>query len=501
MAVEREFKLTADRNAVLPDLTDAGVGIAVGEPTQLHLTAIYYDTPSLAMARSGVTLRSRTGEDKPVWTLKLPDDDGASGLSRAELTFSAPLGPVPSEARFAARGYVRGQQLGPVVRLHTERAEYPITMNGQQVATLVDDAVEAEAGAAPACRFREIEIELDDENGAKEVRRLVDDLRHAGFCDDAPMPKAIRALGEAALAPPDVPAVAVGKRSTVDELVRSAISNSVRQLVDHHAGVWLGLDVEDVHQFRVATRRLRSDLRTFAPLLDEHWTNWLRDELRWLGGEVGTARDADVLAQRLRGQMQQLPRDDSNGVVRLELRLAENSADARRRVIEALSSDRYVALLDALVDAARQPRYAPDREDVAARLASDVLVKFVRKPWRKLRKAADALTSESPDAAFHGARIRAKKARYAAEAVVPVFGSDARQFAKAVERLQSVLGDHQDTAVAEAWLLRAGRQTPATRLIVGELITIERLERLRLRHEFTKVWKKASRHRTSRWLR
>ena len=82
------------------------------------------------------------------------------------------------------------------------------------------------------------------------------------------------------------------------------------RLLRHDPGVRLGIDIEDVHQARVATRRLRSDLRTFQPLLDEAWADALRDELRWLGAELGRVRDAEVLRDRLRAAATTLPAPD-----------------------------------------------------------------------------------------------------------------------------------------------------------------------------------------------
>jgi CHAD domain-containing protein len=110
------------------------------------------------------------------------------------------------------------------------------------------------------------------------------------------------------------------------------------------------------------------------------------------------------------------------------------------------------------------------------------------------------LTAESPDAAFHAVRISSKRARYAAEAVAPLFGRDSRRFADAMAEVQSVLGDHQDTAVAEQWLRDAAKDVPSARLVIGELVAIERLERLRLRKKFKSVWKKASRRRLRTWF-
>jgi inorganic triphosphatase YgiF len=59
------------------------------------------------------------------------------------------------------------------------------------------------------------------------------------------------------------------------------------QMLAHDPGVRVGDDPEDLHQLRVATRRLRSVLKTAAPILDATWVSEMRDELAWLGGELG----------------------------------------------------------------------------------------------------------------------------------------------------------------------------------------------------------------------
>ncbi len=89
--------------------------------------------------------------------------------------------------------------------------------------------------------------------------------------------------------------VVLGKKPSAADLVRQAISAAVDRIMRHDPGVRIGDDPEDVHQARVGTRRLRSDLRTFSSLLDEEWLASLRDELRWLAGALGEVRDDDVL--------------------------------------------------------------------------------------------------------------------------------------------------------------------------------------------------------------
>ena len=118
----------------------------------------------------------------------------------------------------------------------------------------------------------------------------------------------------------------------------------------------------------------------------------------------------------------------------------------------------------------------------------------------RLAAAVDALDPEAPDDALHKVRIKAKRCRYAAEAVTPIAGKRAARFALAVSRLQTVLGEHQDTVVAERWLREAAHAEPVSGLGAGELIACQRAERARLRAEWPSVWKTASATRLRTWL-
>ena len=280
--------------------------------------------------------------------------------------------------------------------------------------------------------------------------------------------------------------------------MRHAIAGTVTQLIDLHIGVWIGGNSADLRQLQVAARRLRSDLRTFAALLDHGWTVWLPDELAWLAGEVRIARDAEVLADRLRSQVESLPAEDVRAAGRLLQRTSTSTVEARHRVLSALSSDRYVALLDELVlTVGPPPAESPGSAD---QLDRRVLVDPARKLWRRLSRAVEALGPHPADADLASIRIPSERARYTAEAVAPFFGGDARRFASALASVQSVLSDYQDTVAAEAWIREAAKGLPAGRLVAGELVAFERHDRERLRHEFTNVWERASRPKLRSWM-
>ena len=384
MTVEREIKLAADVDVVLPDLTDVLPGVTVGSTSRLQLTAVYFDSPTLSLARSGVTLRARTGEPGPIWTLKVPAPPIKSGLSRHELTFDEPLGQVPLAARQMVLAHIRSQPLDAVVRVQTDRTQFALEIDGRHVATVCDDLVVTDLGTEPVGTFREIEVELAPDIVSHKVIDVVTSRLRAVGChaDEVSVPKAVRALGPRAFDPPDVAIPTIGKDSNARELVRHAIAGTVTQLIDLHVGVWIDGSSADLRQLKVTARRLRSDLRTFAAFLDHGWTVWLPDELAWLAGEVRIARDAEVLAERLRSQVQTLTAEDVRAASRLLQRIGNSSVEARHRMLSALSSDRYVALLDELVPTVGPP--PPESPGSADQLDRRVLVDLVRKLWRRL---------------------------------------------------------------------------------------------------------------------
>jgi len=495
---EREAKLIAQPELELPGFDEVVTGVVAAPAQRRRLDAVYYDSPDLTLARSGITLRYRTGEDGPGWTLKLPAGRSGSNLIRRELVFDGPAGTVPAAARDLVRGAVRSRPLEPVVRLHTDRTAVALRdSSGVPVAEVVDDAVSAYAGDRRTGGFREVEVELSDGHpaGARLLRGAVGRLVDAGCRAEPPMPKLVRALGSAAAAPPDLVPPDLGGSPSVGDLIRYTLATSVARMVRHDPGVRLGEDPEDVHQFRVATRRLRSDLQTFAPVLQPAWTRALRAELRWLAEVVGVVRDNDVLTERLCGQARTLPEQDADGVAALLARLAGQGDAARTAMLDALRTARYDTLLDTLVAAAREPAFAAGATTSVHRLVTGV----VRRQWRRLHDMVRALSDPPSDTELHQVRILAKRCRYAAEAATPVTGHRAARFAAAEAEVQTVLGDLHDAIVAEAWLRAAAVDVPGCALAAGELIAMQRAENTQLRAAWPAVWRAASARKLRWW--
>jgi CHAD domain-containing protein len=496
--LEREVKLGAGPAFHLPDLAGVIEGVAVGPSETIRLDTVYFDTPDLRLARWGVSLRHRAGEG---WTLKLAAPPSAPGkpaavLERDELTFEGGAKKPPDAALEVVRAYVRKAELVPVARLSTVRRRVRLVdPTGVRVAEVVDDEVSVRDGRRVAARFREIEVEVPGQDGVDGViTPLVTRLRGAGAGAPDPTPKHIRALGPRAIEPPEVAVEPLLPNAPARDVIRNAIAESVAALLHHDPLVRTGRDPEAVHQARVATRKLRSHLRTFGPLLDIEWTEPLRSELGWLALSLGAVRDREVLLDRLRNRTQSLPANDVRSAAAL-LQLLENEIDSlRKKLKEDLDSQRYIDLLENLVAAAHSPATLPDADLPAAA----GLPALATTPWRRLRTATKQLPDTPTDPELHRIRILAKRSRYAAEAVAPVAPA-ADAFARAAARLQTVLGEHQDSVTAQAWL-RAAKVSGRRAFVAGELIALEGIAAHDARAKWSKAWKSLDRRKLRDWM-
>jgi CHAD domain-containing protein len=260
-----------------------------------------------------------------------------------------------------------------------------------------------------------------------------------------------------------------------------------------------------VHQMRVATRRLRAALRSFGQVIPRSRTEKVAAELKWLGALLGQARDGEVLSRHLRASLEPVPVELLIGPVRARVQgyFAPRRASAREELIEAFDSDRYAKLLADLGRLALDPPLGPR----AAAPARDVLPAAVRKAYRqaakRMRRARHTPRGQARDVALHQARKSARRARYAAEAARPAAGPPARRFARQMKKVQTVIGDHQDTVIAR----QAARDLGIGAHLAGEnaftyglLYEHEAHRAVRLQADARKTWRRASRPRYRRWM-
>jgi len=489
---ERELKLAATADFHMPSIYGLVGPIVRQAPPERNETT-YYDTVDLRLARWGASLRHRPGEG---WTVKLPAERDAPFLVRPEIVFEGSGDSPPAEAVELVLGFVRGERVRPSVHMTTIRRRTQMhDAEGRLIAGVVDDAVSVPNGTRPAAAFRELEVEIGEEMTPDLLDALVERLRQAGAGSPDQTAKYIRALAPATPLTPEIAVADLGPGASAGDAAGRAIALSVIRLIRHDSVVRLDVDPEGVHQARVATRRLRSDLRTFGPLVDEDWASALRDELGWLAQMLGDVRDGDVLLAGLKERAAELPDRGASAAPVLET--LKNSRDgAHTALLDALRSDRYALLLDRLVDAANAPVLTTAADEPAV----EAIPALVRRPWHRLSKRAKDLGDAPTDHQLHDLRIRTKRARYAAEAAAPVVGKQARAFAHAAAKLQDVLGDLNDAVVAAAWLSGwAARDDDAARA-AEQLASAERSTADALRGHWGAAWDELADPRLRAWM-
>ncbi|MDR6686639.1 CHAD domain-containing protein [Arthrobacter sp. 1088] len=465
--VEAERKFDVDPSTPLPTL-DRIDGVArVGEPVAHSLEAVYFDTNDLALAARGITLRRRTGGPDAGWHLKLPHSPGR----RTEI--HAPLGQadaVPVELMDRILAYTRGHAVIAIATLNTERTSYPLYKDdGGRVAEFVDDHVRARVslGNAHEQQWREWEVELNgsgpSDNGDDILDAVASQLTGAGASPSGRSSKLATALGDswprAKGSGREVPS---GKGPAVVPVL-NYLDAQVAKLLLQDAHVRMNRD-DSVHKMRSLTRRIRSVLHSYRKLFKGSPVQELELELKSLARTLGRYRDVEVLHERLRKDVEELPMKMVLGPLHAELdeRMNVRRDTAMAAIRTRLNSPRYFRLLDGLEAFLDSPAIAPQGTGPARKTTA----KFVNKAGKRLAKRHDAAVGAavgpSRDSAFHNVRKTAKKLRFAAATAESVHGKRAAKLADAAHDVQTILGEHQDSAMARAELLKLGSASGAS---------------------------------------
>jgi CHAD domain-containing protein len=443
---EREAKMIVADSFELPTLHDAVVGASLGDVEERVIEDTYYDTADLRLARWGCTLRYRSGDG---WTVKIPGPSTGVVLDREEVALGGDPGVPPIKALNLVSSLTRGADVDEVARVRTRRLiRRWLADDGAMVAELADDEVRGSGLDGGEVVFREIEAELADDADGALLDEVVERLTSAKRSAERPIPKVVRVLGPAAMQPPDVDARRVPSKPTAKQVIQSAFASSVARLLLQLPAARLGTDPEGVHRARVACRRMRSDLKTFQPLLDAEWAVHLGAELRWLIDELGAVRDSDILATKLRDLVARHPEIDDDAARRVLQQVGLERGRDRRRLLRHLGDERAMQLFDHLVAAAAEPATVAR----ADRPAREVMPKLVRKRWKRLDRAIERLGRHPEPSELHAVRILAKRLRYATEAVAPAAGKQARKFAEDAARIQDALGELNDATIVGARL-------------------------------------------------
>ena len=295
-----------------------------------------------------------------------------------------------------------------------------------------------------------------------------------------------------------------GSREPVRQLVSGHLISQTKALSRAEAGVGAG-DPKAVHRMRTAARRLRSALSTYESLFEPGSTDAVRDDLRWLGQSLADAREAHVLRGRLRAMLadEQVDLVADPVAAWLERELAAAELVGAATAGAAVRSERYRRLLAALEELASSGPWTDAAERPARPAATELLARDVRILRRAVDRAGSA-QGRDRDIALHTVRKKAKRVRYAATSASPVVGQRAARLASRATRLQTVLGDHQDSVMACAELRRyavTARLAGLDDVPFGRLLALEEHRARAADQRFAGAWLKTPHRHVRRWLR
>ena len=227
------------------------------------------------------------------------------------------------------------------------------------------------------------------------------------------------------------------------DFVSDVIGREVGQMLRNTSAARLGTDPEGVHQLRVASRRLRSELRLLHPMLEDQWHTKATNDLAWLGHTLGGYRDSDVLIAILK-EIATADDDLDRAVID---RAVEDRRAHQHRVDARLSGKRYVSLVVTLARAVVRP---PLRRSYAH--PESIVVSQLRESWNALRIATTEMM-DSP-ASLHQIRILSKRARYVTEIATPILGDGAQAIVERFMAIQDSLGHQRDLAAARQFVTK-----------------------------------------------
>ncbi len=428
-------------------------GLAVEHLGVRSLHDRYLDTDDWRLHRAGYTLRIRTASRRSEATAKSRGTVAEGLRDRRELTEPLSAGDphavasAPGPVGELVRSMAGSRPLELLFEVRTRRRAYSLAVDGRPVGEVaLDDTSIPVDGGRPA-RLQRVEIEIDPA-AVDAVAPLIDELRTACGLHPATASKFQAGLLASGLAPPpplDLGTVEIDESMTVGELAFAVLRTQFRELLSHEPEARLGEDPEGVHSMRVAIRRMRAAISAFREVLPVR-AQRLRDEFKWLAGVLGEVRDLDVQLEQVAEWGSGLPEEDRAALEPLVATFEERRAAARSAMLQHLDSRRFERMMAGMSEMLVR---GPLRRSAASRTPALVAgPDLVRRRYRKVRKAGDALDEESPVEDLHALRIRCKRLRYAVEFLGPLYPKRSNRFVRRLVAVQDDLGGLQDARVA-----------------------------------------------------
>jgi triphosphatase len=432
-------------------------GLVLEPQSTLQISDTYFDTDDWRIYRAGFALRVRSEAGKSEATLKSLRSNSTEMADRREVTET--LEGDQTESIVQSKGPVGTRvhavsgphPLQALFEVHTSRQLYAVHAANDEHLQLgeiaLDETVISRPHGQPQTSLQRVEVEaLTDAH--EPLQTLVKALRSEcslAATSESKYAQGLKSMGLAPAPGPEFEPTAVDASMRVDEVALANLRRYLSAWHLHEPGARLGDDPEQLHDLRVAGRRLDAVLRQFSTYLPEQLVR-MRPTLKKVLRALGEARDLDVALLEIEAFGRELPEADRANIEPLKAHLISERTKARHRMLAALDSAAVQKEFEKMTLALAQPSAAAAETPQAPALSA--VPELIRSRYKKVRKGANRLTPESSMEAYHAIRARVKKLRYALEAVSSILGKPAVEMVRSLRRWQEKLGIQQDADVA-----------------------------------------------------
>jgi CHAD domain-containing protein len=367
--------------------------------------------------------------------------------------------------------------------------------------TVVVDGPEAEKDAAAAERLSSLWGELFDvglsfmtEEQLTQVSLVID-------------------FGREEVALPELIAPGLLPDDPMSEAGRKILWFHFLRMIRHEPGTRAGEDIEELHDMRVATRRMRAAMRVFGDFFEPEAITSFNKGIRRVTRALGPVRDLDVFEEKAGHYLGRLPEAAKNGLDPLLETWRKERKGAREKMIAFLESDRYKKFKrefgEFLQIEGAGARPIPRDRPVPYQVRH-VAPRLIYTRYETVR-AYETILHDAQIEMLHALRIDCKYLRYTLEFLREVLGPEGEAVIKEVKVMQDHLGDLNDADVAihllneflRDWDATEGNVPLSQRRSVEGVVTYlaaRHAEKHRLLTTFPEAWARLNRVEVRRWL-
>jgi len=450
--------------AIPPDVRPRSVQERATEGRESHplgetaIDRVYLDTFDWRLFRAGYVLIEERERGRRVLRLASRGDEPTRAVSGRRPAFGRDLpdgwmrerlAPILGPRRLLPRVRVRGEASG--VALLDDQEKTVVRLFVERTAAELPDGADATLPTlARVERLRGYDAD------ANRLAGRLADVPGAKAIDGSTLEHALRSLGEWPGTDPSRPQVTLHASTRADHALRAILSAELSVVEANEHGVAKDLDVEFLHDLRVACRRSRALLSELGDELDADAVAAARDGLAWIGEQTGPLRDLDVFLARMDGWAAGADAETLEPLRRAAVRARKR---ALRDVRKMLASKRYRAVLDAWRGYLDGDPDDTGTNGSVGRTISAAARERVRRRAERVVERGRKIKKRTPIAKVHRLRLQAKKLRYLLDAFAPLLAKGGAPSLRArLRKLQNALGDVNDAQVEISHLTSLGEK-------------------------------------------